>query len=329
MEPINLNSVLNTLNTAITFLDERITDLESKVDRFCGMDRLQIQKVKHDEACEKDLYNVCNLWEKRPPIDYNQKLEATWTRHWIDLFHKDYQTVIIKGMDVHWIQEAFKIGTITAKFPNTFVDEFSELRQKLDNDFPIKYEKAFVRAEATSLKGNIIYGAGPFSNWRQILEAMCTCRFTHHPFSDEVKEKKEMKLYLLPWLDNLKQDLEFRAFVFKNKLTGISPQNIYRSNYRLIEDIENHNAFKVKMVIKFLEEKVIPVLTNSTSVLDHTYTIDVALLEDSYKCTYEPYFIEINGFGAEYSAGSALFHWVRDKELLENGDKVTVRYVVK
>jgi hypothetical protein len=43
----------------------------------------------------------------------------------------------------------------------------------------------------------------------------------------------------------------------------------------------------------------------------------------------QPYFIEVNPFGSEYSSGSALFHWIQDHEILyENGENVTVRYVV-
>lgn len=53
----------------------------------------------------------------------------------------------------------------------------------------------------------------------------------------------------------------------------------------------------------------------------NNYTFDMAICDDG------PYFIEINTFGAEMAAGSALFKWTRDAHMLmSKGDEICFRY---
>ncbi len=57
-----------------------------------------------------------------------------------------------------------------------------------------------------------------------------------------------------------------------------------------------------------------------------SYSYDFAIIETKSD-KYEPYFIEPNGFGAEYPAGSALFHWILDKDkLYRKTNQVYLRY---
>jgi hypothetical protein len=58
-----------------------------QIDLLCELDEAQI--------------NVCNLWNKRSsetgflvrPDDYEEKLNECNTKHWIDLFHKEYENL--------------------------------------------------------------------------------------------------------------------------------------------------------------------------------------------------------------------------------------------
>jgi hypothetical protein len=49
--------------------------------------------------------------------------------------------------------------------------------------------------------------------------------------------------------------------------------------------------------------------TNHNTILSN-YSIDLAIING------EVYFIELNCFGKEYAAGSALFHWLLDEHIL-------------
>jgi hypothetical protein len=55
-----------------------------------------------------------------------------------------------------------------------------------------------------------------------------------------------------------------------------------------------------------------------------SYTFDFAIVNS------QPYLIELNSFGKEYAAGSALFHWILDEHILynkfETNDIIEFRY---
>ena len=66
----------------------------------------------------KTRFNVNNLWESDgKPDDYELIQELGNTRHWINLFHNNVQVLTLDTQDLQWMQEAFKIGGITGKFP--------------------------------------------------------------------------------------------------------------------------------------------------------------------------------------------------------------------
>ena len=55
------------------------------------------------------------------------------------------------------------------------------------------------------------------------------------------------------------------------------------------------------------------------------YSFDIAILEGDV-----PYFIEANCFGTEYAAGSALYGWIEDHDILYGTDptKLYFRYTI-
>ena len=58
----------------------------------------------------------------------------------------------------------------------------------------------------------------------------------------------------------------------------------------------------------------------------NNYTFDFAIINS------QPYFIELNSFGKEYAAGSALFHWILDEHILynkfEHNNFIEFRYTI-
>lgn len=74
-------------------------------------------------------------------------------------------------------------------------------------------------------------------------------------------------------------------------------------------------------VVRFCETEVVPRLSDLTG--GH-WVIDVILPRE----TLAPEFVEVNPFGAELSSGSALFNWIRDRDILYgDGNEVEFRYV--
>jgi hypothetical protein len=71
-----------------------------------------------------------------------------------------------------------------------------------------------------------------------------------------------------------------------------------------------------KAVDKYHQEAVIP-LWNGIDL----YIMDVEYVKE----TDSVRLIELNSFGAEMASASALFHWVRDADLLHSSDQLCIR----
>ena len=244
--------------------------------------------------------NTNNHWIE-PPNDYKEILEKTNTRHWIDSFHDNYQTITLHEYDLQWMSQAFKIGTITKRFPNMYKDQLQTKHQPLS-------QKYFVRTETASLKYGI-HGVGPYTNLTDIIESMVTTTISHRCFNPN---DKMCKIYLIPWIDNVDDDKEFRIFVHNKTITAISQQHVYIKNTWLPHI---NISTIIQKILSFFEKDV-----KHKIDLDH-YVIDLAFIQDTI------IFIEANSFGQKYASGSALFHWIHDHDLLYNEKgTITLRY---
>jgi len=122
-------------------------------------------------------------------------------------------------------------------------------------------------------------------------------------------------IYLLPFLPNLDSNREFRVFVKDKKITAISIQNIYSGN-TWIESMENTDRIDlIRSIVEFFDTNI----RHRLCLID--YTFDLALLADN-----SFYFIEPNSFGAKYAAGSSLFGWIHDHDILYDSSTIEFRY---
>jgi len=251
-------------------------------------------------------FNTQNHWINEPPLDYYDILEKCKTYNWIDNFRTSYTVINIKYSEIVWMKKAYEIGKFTRKFPETYMDELKDFlfRHKyLDNLFYNK--KYFVRTDNTSLKYGQ-YGNIPYDNLENIIKSLVTSTSKHTPIKENTTK---LKLYLIEWID-MNKDKEFRVFVHKNKITGISQQHIYNVNSYLMDLSDDNREKEIIHIIKTINDYFVNTISKNILHLD-SYSIDIVLLDD-----YKPYFIEINPFGKEYSSGSALFGWLQDEKIL-------------
>ena len=116
------------------------------------------------------------------------------------------------------------------------------------------------------------------------------------------------------------KDNEFRVFVYNNHITAISVQFLYTENKLFSKKNNEEIITLVKDINNFFNNNIKDKLYSMVN-----YTFDLVLLDDS---TF--YFIELNSFGKDYSAGSALFHWINDSEIIlnENCNEIEFRYII-
>lgn len=249
----------------------------------------------------------------KSPDDYHDTIARFDTRHWIRAFHPTHDTITIPQQSIGWLWEALKIGSMHRRVPKQYEDEIEELAKSLESSFPPGAPR-FVRTDKTSLKTGI-HGAGPYLTAKQVVESIVTCRMGHHAFD---RNDDTITLYILPWID-MERDREFRVFVYNGTVTAISQQFIHQRNEWLsqLNDVDVQNV--AEKLTHFVECTVVPNL--GTTQVQDTFVLDSVFLGDG-----SIYCIEVNPFGAEYTSGSACFHWLRDGDILHGRTRSEFRF---
>ena len=107
-------------------------------------------------------------------------------------------------------------------------------------------------------------------------------------------------------------------FVCNNKITAILQQNLY---YKLYDELSiSKIPENLQIIIDYFTKEIVTKINWISS-----YSYDFAIVDGN------PYFIEMNCFGKEYAAGSALFHWLLDEDVLygKSGENVIeFRYTI-
>ena len=253
-------------------------------------------------AC--NVCNICNIWENDLiPADYHDVLSKTHFDKYIDLFHTNYKTISLLGQ-FDWMKQASDLNNLTGTVSKLFDDDLEAL-DSLPINSVFDNKPYFVRTNNVSLKTGL-FGTGPFYTLREVVIGIITSSASHDPLNGSGI------YYLLPWIE-LEYFLEFRVFVYSRKITAISQQHLYEIPPNPISD-DSYREY-----IKRLDTFFNTVVKHKINL--DTYSFDVGFTKDN-----KVYFIEANTFGATYAAGSSLFHWKNDSELL-GSDKsgITVR----
>jgi len=262
-----------------------------------------------------DLYNSSNHFTTdTKPKDYLQVSQRCWAEHWVDKFHTDYFKIHITEEDVTLLNKLAVIYSYTGLISGLYAGELSQMVQKYNAMIPKVITALspgwFVRANDVSLKYGI-YKNIPHRSFSTILNSIITCPRGHTPL-----QNVSIDLYFLPWQE-INSNLEFRVFVKDHVILACSQQNLFQQNTILNENNITQYIQQVEMYHNaVVREKI-------THIKD--YCMDICILPSG-----EPYFIEINPFGACYSSGSALFHWIQDQDIFsgkEAGQKLYIRFI--
>lgn len=209
---------------------------------------------------------------------------------------------------------ASNIGGCSNTFSHLFDDELHMMLAK--NKYPNIFDGTayFVRSEDVSLKCGM-FGIGPYYDFEHVIKSLVSEKHYHSSICDTTTK---IVLYLIPWT-HINKDKEFRIFVYNKKITAISQQYLYEPNNTLLQNPTLLHSWLPK-ICDYVNNVVIPKVDH----LSH-YVLDIALIDND-----EVYFIEINPFGKEYSAGSALFHWIIDEDILyDKTNNIVVRYTIQ
>ncbi len=278
---------------------------------------IKIVKINQsDVKNNNDRYNVSNL---EPVKDYEKVVNLSNTKNWIEQFQTNFHKINISSKyDIKWIKDAHKIGHLTNNFSGLYIDELTDFCERYKKYDEFMKDGVFVRTEHVSLKTGK-HKIGPYYNMKSIIESVCTSSIGHSPVR---KTDEEINIYLIPWIV-IDEDKEFRIFVHDNIITGISVQSVYKNNVWLSSLNESEIKSFVEKILHYFTDVFIEKWKNTKTFIEtKNFTFDLAFIEENN--TF--YFIEQNPFGANYAAGSSLFHWTIDEVLYNCDGVVEFRY---
>lgn len=247
-------------------------------------------------------YNSNNHYTGVKPEDYFDRIRRGWTSMWVDYYKPGYKKFVINDRKIiNLLINANRVSMITGRLSTIFQNELESI--DLMNDL-FDGKPYFVRCENVSLKYGK-HGVGPYYTPKQVLESIPTCIMGHTPLYCDTEE---ITIYLFDWVDI---EFEYRIFLHNKKITAISQQQLNK----IIPNINSED--NLNLIVNYFQEHVQNIINQDS------YTYDFAILKDK-----TPYFIEPNCFGKEYPAGSALFHWIIDQNILYGKyNKIYFRYL--
>lgn len=252
--------------------------------------------------------------------EYMETMSHSHRCHWRHLQPVEGEIIFtLSNPEVSLLLEASSSSIHTWRRPFCLVEELDELEKK----FPNIQGNYFCRLDQCSPKDSI-NGRKPITSRKELLDALITsirCAREYQHLTTKNSAVGALYIYLLPWREDWHQDsaIEYRVFCYHSRVTAIS-QYHWPKDQGIKKYPENHLKEMALQIVIFCEEEIVPFLSDKT---DNNWVIDV-MVTDNEKVEL----VEVNTFGAELAAGSALFSWIPDRNVLySNGDKVEFRYV--
>jgi D123 len=254
--------------------------------------------------------------------DYATECSKTHLHSYIDLI--DYPLAWLYDFtpeELRTLYAASTVGILTAKRPDLFDDELNLIEQRMTKDLPVSTTGYFFRLSGASPKdaAGLVW---PMTHSRQIINALITSMRVYRCFRNGIGNPDQVevkRLYFTHYDSTWQSSHEIRVFVRSKRVTALSQYALECDNY-FNTFLEHELQDLVKNVIDYIQtlvEKVAPVIQTDDMVAD-LYVIDA----NNFRL------IEFNSFGYWLAAGSCLFNWNTDRDLLYGRtDRVEFRII--
>ena len=124
--------------------------------------------------------------------------------------------------------------------------------------------------------------------------------------------KEDLTLYLFPFDPEVRTSRELRVFVCNRRVTAIS-QYAWTNPSSDFSCMTDEDLEEVALLVnQFNRDQVSPAWKRVGGI--DCYVMDVEVVKE--ETGFSVRLIELNSFGAEFSSGSALYHWLRDGHIL-------------
>eukprot|EP01112_Ceratiomyxa_fruticulosa_P014097 TRINITY_DN4013_c0_g4_i1.p1 TRINITY_DN4013_c0_g4~~TRINITY_DN4013_c0_g4_i1.p1 ORF type:complete len:299 (-),score=68.43 TRINITY_DN4013_c0_g4_i1:139-1035(-) len=285
-----------------------ITEIEFKKDRV-----LVIERTPYKEDYDTNDFNTNNHSKDESDIeakdlDYKVEIARTNLEKWSDVINYPiaFQHKFLPG-EVKYLLEASHIGRISQRVSSLHTEELEQITERLElemkNNNIVSLAGWFFRFSSCSPKDGC--RNFPMLSAKEIVDQIASSERAFKALTDG-----NTTIYLCKFDPQWVTERELRVFISKGKITAISQYNAF-SRGLLSNFTQAENATIVRNIVELIEEKLFPTLLEQFGT--PSFVADIYVEE-----SLDVRVIEFNSFGYWLAAGSALFHWLKDKGKMYN-----------
>lgn len=239
--------------------------------------------------------------EIQPDVD---NLLETIHVTYIDSFdyHIWYKEMPLDNVNMVSISPELKIALMAMyrklPFDANLIEQF---QRTIDNVLPLNGASVFIRLSSTSGKNE--QSIEPLYNSTDIIKRLTSIKLF---VEKEYMRDKLTYLVIMPWVE-IDPNFEFRVFIVNGKLVGLCKQAWF--------DHYQYSSDELNKIVDCISN------VNFDGYPYKNFIADFYIDDSIYKL------IELNPFGAHCGAGSGLFNWIDDHDLLYGLGKCEFRYL--
>jgi len=313
----------------------------------CIVDGVAVERVERRmvDGIELSDYTWCNTNNHRDTERYRQlqeqggcwyteALEETRMERWSSVLAElcgqrllDRRTVIITAaQQQRYFKPASQLAMVGARASRLLREEAEDLAAELQStNEPISHPPThgwFVRTAACSPKDAFRDGgAGPHRSLSEVLLALLASQRIHKSMRDY---STDTTLYLMPYDPAVTIDRELRVFVHESRVTAMSQYDCLNPS-GVFAKMDSDRLADVALCVDAFHRHLLSPRWEAVGGVS-SYVMDVEYIEYASDTGEDSVrLIELNCFGAEYAAGSALFHWVHDSAELYSSSRLCIR----
>lgn len=248
-------------------------------------------------------------------LDKHEIHKQTWTNKYVHLLDRQPQTLVLTERERQVMEDASKIGRLTAKRPVIFEEELDEIENRIEREISFtKGEMYFIRTDSSSPKDGT--PSMPAMSSYDCVTILSTSHRAYTAFCGGCKT-----LYFFPWDDTMSSNLELRVFVHRRRVCAISQ---YDS-----EKVCIFNSYSDEALIN-LGRRIVEFCESIALKVDiESMVVDVGIQPLINSKDPPLRLIELNSFGYWMCSGASCFNWTADRDKLYGrlGKKVYFRVI--
>ena len=257
-------------------------------------------------------------------------------------------------VDASRLSRAVKNSLYLSSLVNSIDECIAQHREEVNSESSVAITSPiFCRLNECSMKQSTNYKVRPFSDGADILDGLLRDRRVISWLAMPKYNIRSTTIYLSDFDPSFACKNEYRVFVWKGKVTGISQYRWFttdeteyhteESARRIGEDILYFMEREDGLLYQLKDYKNKRLGAQHDLSGNHSVSVagtsqedpsgdenELVLVADVVHTEGHVYLVEINLFGGETGCGSALFHWKRDESVLYgDGKNVVCRFLAR